>query len=212
MIIVLFNQFPFASEQLRSVQRRQILKINLLKIIWSCREHPHFFVLLLLPHLWVLHELEVGDCAFEQLYIRIDFFRDRLQDDHVGDQGCELSIELHVVVPDDVEHVDEELDPLEVEYAGIVQYRKQFFQLHLVLVVSTLDDLLAIEIGESINQGCTFVTVALHHRLQEVGEVESVVLFQFDDHPHIDDVDPDLVSALPDHLSNSLLLSRTRFV
>lgn len=40
----------------------------------------------------VLHELEVGDRAFEDLYIGVDFLGDRFKDNHIGDESGKLPV------------------------------------------------------------------------------------------------------------------------
>jgi hypothetical protein len=47
-----------------------------------------------------LYEPKVGDGAFEDLDGGIDIFGDGFHNDHVGDEGGELSIEFHVVIAD----------------------------------------------------------------------------------------------------------------
>lgn len=73
---------------------------------------------------WVLHKFEVGHCTLEDLDGGIDFLCDWLEDDHISEEGGELSIKLHVIVTDNIEHANHQLNSLNIEDTFAFQYWK----------------------------------------------------------------------------------------
>lgn len=123
---------------------------------------------------WILHESEVRNCAFEYLYSRVDFLRNGLQYNHVGEQCRELAIEFHVVVADDVEHADQELHALDIEDALALQNAEEVAQLGLVSGKTAVEDLFALEVGEIEDHVCAFLAVTLDDGFYEVYKVKTV--------------------------------------
>lgn len=72
-------------------------------------------MLLLRLSIGVLHELEVRNSALQNLNVRINLLSQRLQHHHVCDQSSELPIQLHVVLTNNVQHTNQQRNPLNIE-------------------------------------------------------------------------------------------------
>jgi len=154
--------------------------------------------------IWILHELEVRDGAFEDLDVGINLLGDGFHDDHVGDESGELSIKFHVVLSDDVEHANQQVDSLNIEDASVIKYTEKLLELILVLLEFSLNDSVTVKVGQFVYHLSAIFTVSFHDGFDEVSEVEPVVFVEFDDHTNINQVNFDLVSTFPDcipHLS-----------
>ena len=118
-----------------------------------------------------LHESEVRHSAFQDLNGRVYLLCNGLQHDHIGEQCSELTIEFHVVVPDDVQHTDQKLHSLNVKDALALKYTEEVAKLVLVGAETAVQDLLALEVGETVDHVRAFFAVALHDGFYEVYKV-----------------------------------------
>jgi hypothetical protein len=79
-------------------------------------------------------------------------------------------------------------------------------QLLFIFLVSSLDNLLSVEIAQFVHQRGALLAVAFHNGLDEVRKVEAVVLVKLDDHADIDHIYHNFVGAASHDISHLLLL------
>ena len=129
---------------------------------------------------------EVGHSTFQYVDFRIDVLGHSLEDEHVCQEGGELTLQLHVVVADDVQHPSQQHHSLQIIQALPVDDTEQVPEFVHVLLELPLQDLLPIETRQVVDHLGAFVGVAVQDRLQEINEVHSIAFVQSDHHPHID--------------------------
>ena len=76
----------------------------------------------LLDLLGILHKFEVRNGTLQNLNIGINFLRNRFQNNNIGKQCGKLSIQFHLVVPDDIQQTYQQRYAFDIEYAFCVQH------------------------------------------------------------------------------------------
>lgn len=93
----------------------------------------------------------------------------------------------------------EDVYSLDVFESLPVEHTETVDKLFLVVLETSLDELLAFKVGEPVDHVSTDFSAPLDDRLQEINEVPLVGIIQFDDHAYVDEVHSDLLFVLSDH-------------
>lgn len=67
------------------------------------------------------------------------------------------------MLSDDVQHSNQQANPLYIEDASVVKDTEQLLELLLVLLESAFHELFVIEVGQTIDKSGTFFAVTLHN-------------------------------------------------
>lgn len=132
---------------------------------------------------------EVGNRTLQNIDVRMEVFGDGFEHQHICDEGCELSIQFHSRLADQVEHPAKEYKTIHFLYFGAFYYAKQLAEAVVVLTVlveTLVDDLLSAVEREGVDHLGTLFRLLHQKTLDEANKVSSITLVEFNDHPHVD--------------------------
>lgn len=135
---------------------------------------------------WLVNILEIWNCTFENINLRIKILCNCLQHKHICQKSGKLSLEFHIILSDNVEHSNKEFNSLEILKRLSIEDSKQGFQLSHIFLKAALDNFLAIKKRETIDKFSTFLPLAMHNRFNKIDKINSISLFKSYNHTNID--------------------------